>query len=275
MNNDTAAIPSAHRHVLITGASGGLGQCLARDYAKSGMRLTLWGRDALRLDAVAATCAQQGAQIHLEKCDIRDYAAVRDSILHIDQAHPIDLAILNAGVSSGSHPQTGAMESAADACRVMQVNAAGTLNMAASLLECMVARKRGHLVFISSLAALYPLPDSPAYSASKIAMASYAQAMKLALAHTKIRISIVYPGYVLTPMSERLKGPQPLRLGAEEAATLIRSRLEAGCDSIAFPQTLALGMRLLHFLPATLAAFFLRRFAFTVEPDAESTQKIS
>ena len=155
-----------------------------------------------------------------------------------------------------------------DACRVLEVNAAATVNLAGALLPRMAARERGHLVFVSSLAALYPLPDSPAYCASKAAIACYARAVRPLFPH--LRVSLVVPGYVDTPMSRRLQGPQPMRWSAEKAAAHIAARLEDGAEEIIFPLLPCLGLRLLSLLPAGPARFFLRRFAFTVLPDAES-----
>lgn len=262
------------RHILITGASGGLGQALALRYAAQGVFLSLWGRDAARLEALAAACTAKGAECVVIRQDIRELEASREKILELDAARPLTMAILNSGVSSGLLPQKkpdlGGLEPVADACRVMEVNALGAINLMAMLLEPMTARQAGHIVLIASLAALYPLPGSPGYSASKAALSFFARATRMALFDAGVRISIVYPGYIETPMSRRLKGPQPLRMTADAAAEHIASRLLAGKDTIIFPRLLALGTRLLHLLPEPLAAFFLRYFAFTVEPDRES-----
>lgn len=262
------------QHILITGASGGLGQALALRYAAKGVVLSLWGRDAARLEAIAAACTAKGAECVVIRQDIREREASREKLLELDAARPLTMAILNSGVSSGLLPQkkpgNGGLEPVEDACRVMEVNALGAINLMAALLEPMTARNAGHIVLIASIAALYPLPGSPGYSASKAALSTFARATRMALADSRVRISIVYPGYIETPMSRRLKGPQPLRTTAEAAAAHIASRLLAGKDTIVFPRLLALGTRLLHVFPEPLAAFFLRSFAFTVEPDKES-----
>ena len=257
------------RHILITGAGGGLGRALAASYAGPGTHLTLWGRDAGRLAATAAICRDKGATSASALQDIRDLEKTRVLLAAIDEERPVDLAFLNAGVSSGTLPG-GGTEAVADACRIIEVNATGAINMAGLLLSRMAERKAGHLVFTSSLAALHPLPDSPAYCAAKSAVASYAKAMRFALAHLPIRVSVLYPGYVDTPMSRRVCGPQPLRWSAEKAAAHIRDRLAAGSDFIAFPRLLAFGALLLHALPFPLVRFFLRRFGFAIRPDAES-----
>ena len=257
------------RHILISGASGGLGSALAAAYAGAATQLTLWGRNEQRLNAVPEHCRSLGAGAQILCGDTRDLPRARNALHVLHEASPIDLAFLNAGVSSGALP-SGGMEPVADLCRTLEVNALGTINMGAALLGLMTERGSGQVVFISSLGALYPLPSSPAYCAAKVAVAYYARAARTALPPGKARISIVYPGYVDTPMSRRLLGPQPFRVSADQAARHIRSRLDAGADDIVFPRLLAFGMRLLHLMPSPLADFFGRRFSFTVVPDAES-----
>lgn len=266
--------PSRPRHILITGAGGGLGGALAQVYAAPDTRLTLWGRNRDRLEAVAALCRDKGATTTVISRDVRQYEAVRQRLLCLEAEHPVDLAFLNAGVSSGTLPGGGA-EPVEDACRTMEVNATAAINMAGLLLAAMAARRAGQVVFTSSLAALYPLPDSPAYCAAKVAVSSYARAMRGALSATPVRVSVLYPGYVDTPMSRRLAGPQPFRWSAEKAAGYIRERLDSGSDTIIFPRLLALGTCLLHLLPPPLALFFLRRFGFSIAPDAEASARQS
>lgn len=254
---------------MITGAGGGLGSALAAAYARPYSLLCLWGRDEGRLGKARAVCQSKGARTVCVRQDIRDAEAARAALLAQDDARPLDLVFLNAGVSAGTLPG-GGLEPAEDAFRIMQVNAACTIAMGGTVLERMLARRAGHLVFISSLAAFYPLPSSPSYCAAKAAVRVYARAVRFGLAGSGVRISIVCPGYVDTPMSRRLKGPQPLRWSAEKAASHIRARLDAGSDDIVFPALLALGIRALHLLPRPLAALFARGFSFSIEPDAES-----
>ena len=267
----TAPGNNPEKHCLISGASGALGSALARRCADSGTLLSLWGRDRERLEKVRGDCASRNALADIIACDIRDHERCRALLRETFASRPVDMAILNAGVSSGI-PPGGMLESAEDACRTIETDCAATINMAATLLECMQARGTGHIVFISSIAGLYPLPCSPAYSAAKAALAYYAKSLRLGLHGSPIRISIVYPGYIASPMSDRLVGPQPFRITADEAAERILDGLSAGKNCIAFPLLLALGARILHFMPMPLASFFLKGFRFTVTPDDASSQ---
>jgi short-subunit dehydrogenase len=257
------------RHILIVGASGGLGEALARVFAAPGRHLSLWGRDGRRLAAAAAICRGRGAVTGELLQDIRDLEQSRRLLAALDVDWPLDLAVLAAGVSSGTLPD-GSPERIEDACRTLEVNAVATVNLAATLLTLMAARGRGRVAVVASLAALYPLPDSPAYCASKAALACYVRAVRPLF--PEVRVSLVCPGYVDTSMSRRVRGPQPMRWSAEKAAARIAESLEAGEEDIVFPLLPALGLRVLSLLPAGPARFFARRFAFTVRPDAGSAQ---
>lgn len=257
-------------HVLITGASGGLGCALARNYARKGWRLSLMGRDEKRLSQTASFCREAGAvQVRQYIQDMRDLDGVRNALAAIDGDAPVDLLLLNAGVSSGVLPNGGA-EPIEDLRRVMDVNATSTIVAAAFMADRMMLRQKGRIAMVSSLAAFYPLPSSPGYSAAKAAISVYGRALGGHLAGSGVKISVIYPGYVETAMSKRLKGQKPFCISAEAAARIIAERLEAGAACIVFPKILAFGMQLLHFLPRPVADFFAARFSFTIEPDDES-----
>ena len=249
---------------MITGASGGIGSALAERLARPGRSLTLCGRDAARLEATADRCRDAGAEVRIEAQDIRDLEAVRERLLMLDEHQPINRLILNAGVSAGV-PPGDTVEQPAEACLVMAVNGLATINMAACMLERMAARRAGHLVFVSSLAALYPLAGSPTYCAAKSAVSVYARAIRSSMSRHGVAVTVVYPGYVDTAMSRRVKGAQPFRWDAMKAATYIADRLDSAPRTLTFPKILALGMVALNLLPTSLAALFGRPFDFGIE----------
>jgi len=91
-----------YNHIVITGASGGIGAALARIYAAAGVVLTLTGRDEKRLCAVAELCEKAGARVHPAPVDVTDEKAMRDILLQADERAPVDLLIANAGISAGT-----------------------------------------------------------------------------------------------------------------------------------------------------------------------------
>ncbi len=264
------ASPSAKRHVLITGATGGLGQALALEFAGKDVRLTLTGRDPERLARVADRCREKGALAHTRVLDIRDGEAVRGWIRDVDQDCPVDVVIANAGVSSSLGPGERA-EAIEDVRRLFAVNALGAVETVSALAERMRQRGHGRLVLVSSLGGWCGMPSSPAYSASKAAARVYGEALRAWLSPFGVRVSVVSPGFVDSPMSQRYMGDKPLACSAQAAARRIRRGVDRGRAVIAFPAVLALGITLLGLLPPRLGDAILRKFfAFSVVPDPES-----
>src|SRR3954452_6682655 len=161
--------------ILITGASSGIGAALARHYAATGTTLVLNARDPARLEAVGQACRAQGAQVEIARLDVRDRDRVRGFVQEADARHPLDLVIVNAAINGG-HP-TGDVETEETAFETVDINLNGALNVALPALTAMLARGRGQIALISSLAAFAPLPDAPAYSGAKAAILAHGLAL--------------------------------------------------------------------------------------------------
>lgn len=239
-------------HVLVTGASSGIGAALAQRYAGPGTRLTLTGRDRTRLDAVAQACRTRGAETAIAVCDVRDAEAMRSLLADADAQRPVAMVIANAGIGGEQVIAGPAGEKAEIARTIFEVNVVGVANTIAPLLPHLVARGQGHIVIMSSLAAFVPLPEAPAYSASKAAVRAYGEALRRLLAPRNVRVSVVCPGFVDTPMSASLRGPRPLLWSAERAAEVIVAGLARGKSEICFPWQLLLIARLSAHLPPIL-----------------------
>lgn len=256
-------------HIAITGASSGLGKALALSYAGECERLSLAGRDADRLSVVAGECGQKGCATDREVFDVRDRESLANWLERIDAESPLDLVIANAGVSCANGEDK--MEGLADSVRIMEVDAVATLTTARIAAELMAKRGRGAIAVVGSLAALLPLPASPAYCAAKSAARMYALSLRSWLWSRGVRVTVISPGYVSTPMSARVQGRKPFLWSAEKAARHIKRKLAFSPPEIAFPLPLALGIRALTLLPMRWRAFFLRHFDFSVRPDSESS----
>ncbi len=236
------------RHVLVTGASSGLGRALAEAYAAPGRRLTLCGRDGGRLGEVASAVAGRGGEARTVVADVRDRAAMRAAIDAADDERPLDLVVANAGIAAGADPRD-----------VLEVNTLGVWHTVEPALARMVARGAGQLGLVSSLAGRRGLPGAGPYCASKAAVRVLAESLRLDAAAAGVRVSAIVPGFVDTPLTRRNSFAMPWTLTAEAAAERIRRGLEEDRAEIVFPRRLAVAVRLLTLLPPGAAAPLLRR----------------
>ncbi len=248
-----------YRSILISGASSGIGCALARLYAQSGTHLALIGRDEPRLNAIAAECRSAGAAVTTLQQDVRARKALADWIAAVDDGHPIDLVIAAAGVTSG----TGVgrrRENPEMARATLDINVGGLLNTVEPVIERMSIRGGGRVALVGSLAALRGLPYCPAYCASKAAVHLYAEAIRANLAPQGVRVTLIVPGFVSTPLNHDMICPKPLQISVERAAHIIHRGLGRGADVIAFPRLLYYGTHLLRLLPTRWADTIIGQF---------------
>ena len=255
------------RHMLITGASAGLGRALAVACARPGAVLHLGGRDAARIGAVAEECQAKGATALPRVVDVRDADAMA---AWIGGAGPLDLVIANAGISAGTG---GAVEPAATARAVFETNVTGVLNTVLPALEVMAAQSpdaaglRGRVAVVASVAAFVAAPGAPAYCASKAAVQRWAEALDATERRRGIRLHAVCPGYIRTAMTARNQFPMPFLMGADEAARRTLAGIAAGRTRIAYPWPVYWAARLMGALPVGLrAAIFNRLPAKAADP---------
>lgn len=235
--------------ILITGASGGLGGALARQYAAPGVRLALGGRDLLRLQAVAEACRGAGAEVSLAAIDVTDPVRMREWTGTEDAQRPIDLVIACAGVSG----ETGYPGEDPDHARLIyQVNVLGVLNTVEPLLGPMRARRRGQVGLIASVAGMRGMARGPAYSGSKAALITHGQGWREALAADGVGVSVACPGYIRTAMTTRHGFRQPFAVEPERAAAKIVRGLARNRARIVFPWPMALAGWMFRALPGDL-----------------------
>lgn len=239
--------PRPPRSILITGASSGIGAALARRYAAPEVALALGGRDVTRLAEVAAACRHAGARVALQPVDVTDCAAMAAWIGEIDRRAPLDLVIANAGTAASDLPPGHARTRA-----IFAVNLEGVLNTVEPALTLMLARGSGQLALMSSLASFHAMPSAPAYSASKAAVRFLGEGLRARHAADGVRISVICPGFVATPLTAHNPFPMPLLMSAERAARIIERGLARGAARIAFPRRTYWAVRLLAALPPGL-----------------------
>ncbi len=251
------------RTIVITGASSGIGAALALHYADQRPHLALLGRDAGRLERISAQCRTRGATVETAVLDVREREKVKAWIAEFDARTPIDMLIANAGVMEGT-PPGGDIEPPDAAYHLMETNVLGVLNVVQPLALLLMQRGRGQIAIVSSIAAFTPLADSPSYCASKAAVLSYGLSLRALLAPRDIKINVVCPGYIETPMMLRERGPKPFKMTAERAAEIIARGLERDRATIMFPFFFAWVTWLSGLLPDGLRRWTSRSFRFTV-----------
>ena len=236
-------------HLLITGASSGLGAALALAYAKTDCRLTLHGRDVAWLTSVAAQARALGAEVTTACGDVTDTAAMKIWIGSVDTKHPIDLVIANAGISAG----TGHGEESPEQSRsIFDVNLTGVLNTIHPILPLMKSRGDGQIAIVSSLAGFRGIAGAPSYCASKAAVRVYGEPLRGHMAAHGVKVNVVCPGFITTPMTARNRFPMPFIMSAERASRIIQKGLNTNRPRIAFPWMMYLAVRLLDALPQSL-----------------------
>jgi NADP-dependent 3-hydroxy acid dehydrogenase YdfG len=244
------------RSIVITGASSGIGAALAEAYARPGIHLALAGRDRQRLAAAAERCRAAGAEVEEGVIDVTDGAAMAAWLSALDQRHPVDLVIANAGISAGT---AAGWEQPEQAMAIFAVNLEGVFNTVLPLLPAMGRRGRGQIALMSSLASFRGFPGAPAYCASKSAVRIWGEALRGDLWDAGIRVSVICPGYVVSAMTARNQFYMPLLMKADRAAALIKRRLVRAPARIAFPWPLYFGVWLLGMLPPASTDRLLRQ----------------
>jgi short-subunit dehydrogenase len=222
------------RTIVITGASSGIGAALARALSAPGRTLGLLGRNTERLDRVATACRSKGATCQVASLDVSDRDGLSTFLQNLDPQAPVDLLIANAGILDGRSADQ-AVEDGTVARRVLETNLLATVDLVHLVLPAMRRQRRGQIVLVSSLASLVPLPDAPAYSASKAGLLSYGLALRDAVAGEGVRVAVACPGFVATAMADRHLGPRPGEISADDAAERILTGLRRNRGMIGFP----------------------------------------
>ncbi len=242
--------------IVITGASSGLGLALAMQYAAPGITLGLLGRNTERLDQIAQQCRNKGAAVEIAVVDITDADAMAVWLTGFDEQHPIDTCIANAGVSAGT---AGGEETLSQVKHIMDVNVSGVLHTIHPVLDRMRQRKSGQIALISSMAGWVGLPGAPAYGMSKAAIRIYGQALRSLYAPQGIKVNVVCPGFIKTPMTDINPFPMPFMMDADQAAKIICEGLKRNKGLIVFPWQKFIIVRLLSMLPDIFVTWFGRR----------------
>ena len=187
------------RIVLVTGASSGFGEAIARHFAAKGDRLILTARRIERLEKLR-TELESSAKIHLLQLDVQDRAAVEKAMASLPRDFvEVDILINNAGLALGLEPAHRA--DVDDWETMIDTNCKGLAYCTRALLPGMVERNRGHVVNISSSAGSYAYPGANVYGATKAFVDQFSANLRSDLFGTQVRVSCIAPGMAETEFS--------------------------------------------------------------------------
>lgn len=238
------------QRVFITGASSGLGMALAREYATRGALLGLVARRADMLHELAASLP--GGPHRIYALDVTDHAALAEAAHDFLKAGGVDIVIANAGVSAGT--LTELAEDLPVFERIVDINltamvATFTPFIAAMQRQAQAGRSGCRLVGIASVAGIRGLPGAAAYSASKAAVISYCESLRLEMRRHGIKVVTIAPGYIDTPMTRSNAYPMPFLMPAERFAARTAEAIAAGVSYRVIPWQMGVVARLLRLLP--------------------------
>ena len=232
---------------LITGASSGIGWELAKELARAGVAVGLMARRRELLDTLASEIRAVGGTVAIAVADVADREATVAALRGLEeQLGPCDLLIANAGVGAPTHVDP---INVSDIEKMFQVNVMGVLYSIEAVLPGMLARKAGHLVAISSMAAYKGLPGECGYSSSKAAVNNLMEGFRIRLLPMGVHVTTVCPGFITTPMTARNKFKMPFLLSAPESAQRIVRALRGRPAVYNFPWRMSMLMGLVQWLP--------------------------
>ncbi|HEY2899250.1 MAG TPA: SDR family NAD(P)-dependent oxidoreductase [Polyangia bacterium] len=241
--------------VFITGASSGLGKGLAQHYARAGAIIGLCARREALLEELARTVEAAGARAIVYAVDVSDTAQMQKAaVAFAAAAGGIDLVIANAGIGIPSETLAGKSEPIA---KLMRVNVIGVTNTIVPFVPIMVQQGSGTLVAVSSAAGHRGLPGRTAYSASKAAVITFMDALRLDLHGTNVHAMTLCPGFVHTPLTTSLPGKLPFVITCDEAVKQMTGAIDRRAKTFTFPWQ----MRIMSALMKRAPEAILRRMS--------------
>lgn len=241
----------------VTGASTGIGRHVALELARKGYVVAATARDAQKLGEAAAQAAGAKGQLVPMPCDVTDEEAMARTVARIEEElGPIVLCLFNAGVS---RPFTAERMETANFVSAFTVNVFGVVYGLVPVVRRMRERGRGQIAIVGSASAYFGMPSAAAYGATKAALNNMARGLKYDLDTLNIRIQMVNPGFVDTPLTKKNKFPMPALMPAGKAATRLVYGLERGGFEVTFPRRLIWFLKACSYLPENLYYRMVRK----------------
>ena len=235
--------------VWITGAGKGIGRAVAWEYAAHGWTVAVSARTAADLDALVqeAAAANVPGKIVAYPADVTDQDAMKRAFKAIEhEMGPLDDVIFNAGTHLPNNVESF---SVAPFRTLMEINFLGVVNGLSAVIPAFVSRGSGHIGVVASVAGYGGLPLASAYGASKAALINMCEALRPELQAAGVVLSVINPGFVRTPLTNKNTFAMPFRIEANVAARHIYKGMRRGKFEIAFPWIFVTLLKILGMLP--------------------------
>ena len=237
----------AKQVAVVTGASSGIGWELAKELARRQCAVGVVARRQDRLEALVAEITAAGGRAAWATADVGERAQTLAAIHSLrDRLGPVDLLIANSGVGMTTAIEPMNVE---EIEQMFRVNTMGVVYAIDAVLPDMLKRGSGHLAAVSSLAAYVGLPEESGYCASKAAVNSFMDGLRMQLRSRKITVTTICPGFILTPMTASNTFKMPYLMGPERAAQLIVQALARKKKIYNFPWQTTFITKALGWLP--------------------------
>jgi short-subunit dehydrogenase len=249
------------RVAVITGASSGIGWAVAKELARQGAKVGLLARRQDKLEALAGEIRREHkeASVALASADVAERQQTLEAFQSVrQQLGPIDLMIANAGVGAPTLLNPVNID---QVLRMFQVNTFGVIYSIEAVLPEMLQRGKGHIAAVSSMAAFKGLPGESAYCASKAAVNTYMEGLRIQLRRRNIAVTTICPGFVKTPMTEPFEFKMPFVMDADVAARRIVRALARRRKVYSFPLPTAILMKLTQWLPDWILARGMKSYS--------------
>ncbi|PAP98753.1 SDR family oxidoreductase [Mesorhizobium mediterraneum] len=236
-----------HGVAWITGGSSGIGRSLAKDLAAQGYTVAVTALDDEPIDTLVVETAQMPGRVTAYPCDVTDEKRMAKTVAAIEKdLGPIVLAVFNAGnyiATAGEDLTVRGFRQSFD------VNYFGIINGLVPVIERMRVRARGHIVLVGSVTAYFGWPTTAAYGGTKAAINILAESLKYDFDKMNVRIQVMNPGFVDTPLTEKNLLPMPGLMPVNRASRRMARGIKSGGFEVTFPRRLSWGLKLLSILP--------------------------
>lgn len=232
--------------ILITGASSGIGEALARLYASKDNELYLLARREERLQKLQSELSPLAKKVEIIVCDVTDFETLQQKMRELQD---VDIVILNAGISLGHSLEITPF---AEFKRLYDVNVLSNHAILEVLLPKFLEKKSGKIVFISSLASLFSMPSSKVYSSSKRALNAYSEGLRYKYEPHGIKVINILPGFIKSELTDKNRFYMPFLLDTKSGAIAIKKAIEGDKKFYAFPTRFYFLIAIFKTLPSFL-----------------------